>query len=41
MTLVEKDDLTSDDALVWVAFHALQQPITEDPPALCALLPLL
>ena len=31
LTLVEKDDLTSDDALVWVAFHALQQPITEDP----------
>ena len=29
--LVEKDDLTSDDVLVWVAFHALQQPITEGP----------
>ena len=23
LTLVEKDDLTSDDALVWAAFHAL------------------
>ena len=31
LTFVEKDDLTSDDALVWVAFHALQQPITEGP----------
>ena len=40
MTLVEKDDLMSDDVLVWAAFHSLQQPITEDPPALCALLPL-
>ena len=40
LTLVEKDDLTSDNTLGWAAFHALQQPITEDPPALCALLPL-
>ena len=40
LTLVEKDDLSSDDALVWAAFHALQQPIIEDPPALSALLPL-
>ena len=40
LTLVEKDDLSSNDALVWAAFHAQQQPIIEDPPALCALLPL-
>ena len=40
LTLVEKDNLTSDDTLVWAAFHTLQQPITVDPPALCALLPL-
>ena len=37
---MEKDNLTSDDTLVWAAFHALQQPTIEDPPALCALLPL-
>ena len=31
LTFVKKDDLTSDDVLVWVAFHALQKPITEGP----------
>ena len=40
LTLLESDGLTSEDILVWAAFYALQQPITEDPPALCALLPL-
>ena len=32
-----KDDLASEDTLVWVAFHALQQFATES--SLCALLP--
>ena len=30
----------SEDALVWAAYHASHQPLIEDPPALCALLPL-
>ena len=37
---MERDNLTGDDALVWAAYHALRQPLTKDPPALCALLPL-
>jgi len=37
-TLVEKDNLTGEDALVWAAHHAIQQPLTEDPPAISALL---
>ena len=40
LTLVEKEELTSEDSLVWAAYHALQQSLTEDPPALCMLLPL-
>jgi len=40
LTLVEKDNLTSEDALVWAAHHPIQQPLTEDPPAISALLPL-
>ena len=41
LPLLEKDNLTSEDTLVWAAYHALTQPVTEDPPAICALLPLL
>jgi len=31
LTLVEKEELTSEDSLVWAAYHALQQSLTEDP----------
>ena len=40
LTLVEKEELTSEDCLVWAACHASQQPPIEDPPAVCMLLPL-
>ena len=40
LTLLEKGELTSEDVLTWAAYHASQQPPSEDPPALCALLPL-
>ena len=40
LTLVEKEELTQQDAIAWAAYHALQQPPMEDPPAMCALLPL-
>ena len=40
LTLVEKEELTSEDCLVWAAYHASQQPPIEDPPAVCMLLPL-
>ena len=38
LTLVEKEELTSEDGLVWAAYHASQQPPIEDPPAVCVLL---
>lgn len=38
LTLLEKDELTSEDAIAWAAYHTLQQPPIEDPPAVCALL---
>ena len=37
---MEKEELARDDAIAWAACHALQQAPSEDPPALCALLPL-
>lgn len=40
LTLVEKEELTSEDGLVWAAYHALQQAPIKDPPAVCVLLPL-
>ncbi len=40
LAVFEKGEITSEDALAWAAYHASQQPLTEDPPALCALLPL-
>ena len=40
LALVEKEELARDDAIAWAAYHALQQAPSEDPPALCALLPL-
>jgi hypothetical protein len=40
LAIFEKGILTSEDSLAWAAYHASQQPPTEDPPALCALLPL-
>ena len=33
-------ELGSTDAIAWAAYHASMQPQVEDPPALCALLPL-
>ena len=38
--LLEKEDLTNDDKLAWGAYHALHQRSAEDPPGMCALLPL-
>ena len=40
LMLVEKEELTQQDAIAWAAYHALQQPPMEDSPAMCALLPL-
>ena len=40
LALVEKEELTQQDAIAWAAYHALQQPPMEDPPVMCALLPL-
>ena len=39
LTLVKKE-LGKKDAIAWAAYHALQQAPAEDPPALCALMPL-
>lgn len=39
LALLEKE-LTSTDALAWAAYHSLQQTPAEDPPAICALMPL-
>ena len=39
LTLVKKE-LVKEDAIAWAAYHALQQVPAEDPPALCALMPL-
>ena len=35
-----KEELSRKDAIAWAAYHALQQTPAEDPPALCALMPL-
>ena len=40
LTLVEKEELARHDKIAWSACHALLQAPSEDPPALCALLPL-
>ena len=33
-------ELATGDIIAWAAYHASMQPVVEDPPALCALLPL-
>ena len=38
--LIAKEDLVNDDKIVWAAYHALHQLSIEDPPSVCALLPL-
>ncbi len=40
LTLVEKEELARDNTIAWSACNALLQALSEDPPALCALLPL-
>lgn len=40
LLLLEKEDLVNEDKIVWAAHHALQQLPLEDPPSVCALLPL-
>ena len=40
LPLLEREELTSGDAIAWTAYFASMQPPVEDPPALCALLPL-
>ena len=35
-----KDDLTSEDSIVWAAYHSRKQEVEKNPPALSALLPL-
>ena len=37
---LNKDNLTSKDAIAWAAYHSSEQPIEKDPPAISALLPL-
>ena len=39
--LLVKEDLVNDDKMAWGAYHALHQLSLEDPPSVCALLPLL
>ena len=38
--LLAKEDLINGDKMVWGAYHALHQLPVEDPPSVCALLPL-
>ena len=38
--LLAMEDLINDDKMVWGAYHALHQLPVEDPPGVCALLPL-
>ena len=38
--LLEKENLINNDKMAWGAYHALHQLSAEDPPGLCALLPL-
>ena len=40
LPLLDKLELTCEDAITWAAYHASMQPPVEDPPAICALLPL-
>ena len=40
LTLMKQEEQARKDAIAWAAYHALQQVPAEDPPALCALLPL-
>ena len=40
LPLLQKETLSNDDVIVWAAYHATLQPPIEDPPAVCALLPL-
>ncbi len=40
ITLLEKNVLAKEDKIAWAAHHALQQLPPENPPSLCALLPL-
>ena len=40
LELLTQENLTGVDDLVWAAYHASKQPSTEDPPAVCSLLPL-
>jgi len=38
--LLEKENLINDDKMAWSAYYALHQLSAEDPPGMCALLPL-
>jgi hypothetical protein len=40
LPLLEKQKLSNSDSIAWAAYHAALQRPVEDPPALCALLPL-
>ena len=40
LPLLQKETLSNDDIIAWAAYHATSQLPIEDPPAVCALLPL-
>ena len=43
LLLVDKENITSQDAIAWAAYHASQPrqlPLDDDLPCICALLPL-
>jgi len=40
LSLLAKEDLISDDKIVWGAYHTLHQLPVENPPSVCALLSL-
>ncbi len=40
LNLLTKDNLSNAEDIVWAAYHASKQLQTEDPPVICALLPI-
>ncbi len=40
LTKLSKDDVTAEDCIAWAAYHSSNQLLTNDPPAITALLPL-
>ena len=40
MELLDKEDLTGEDKIMWSAYHSVREMLTNDPPVTSALLPL-